>query len=59
MLGRPEFLQAGHLMRQLGWLVDQDGQVLRANPEGVTSILDLDQGHLVLIELAINAGGLE
>ena len=57
MFRRAEVLQAGQLVRQLGWLVDQDGQVLRANPEGVTSILDLDQGHPVLIELADNAGG--
>ena len=57
MFRRAEVLQAGQLVRQLGWLVDQDGQVLRANPEGVTSILDLDQRHPVLIELADNAGG--
>jgi hypothetical protein len=57
VFGGADVLQAWQLVSQLGGLVDQDGQVLRANPASIASILDLDQGHVVLVKLTDDAGG--
>ncbi len=41
MLGRAELLYTWQLVRQLGRLMDEDGQVLRPDPIGVALIVDL------------------
>ncbi len=53
MLGRAEFLHPRQLVRQLGGLVDEDGQVLRADPIGLALVKDLQQGDLLVVTFAV------
>jgi len=51
-----QVLEPGQVRRKLGRLVDQDGEVLRADPVLLAPVLKLDQGDLVVGALAVQAG---
>jgi hypothetical protein len=58
MLVRGEFLRAGQLAYQRVRLVDQDGEVLRANPIAAALEVKLNQGDFLAGLLADQAFGL-
>jgi len=50
-----QLLQSRQLICQLGRLVDQDRQVLGANPILFSPVFKRDQGHIIGTTFAVNA----
>jgi hypothetical protein len=52
-LCRRQVFRTGKAARQLAWLVNQDGKMLRANPRISISKLQRNQGYLLATALAV------
>ena len=55
MLMRRQVLRAWQLTDQRLGLVDQDGEILRADPIRLAAVFQLDEGHLLISAFAHQA----